>query len=540
MGDLAARVRSAAAALTPDELAGPVLVGVSGGADSLALLHLLWRWSHEGGPLLHAAHVDHGLRPESRAEAERVRALCGEWGVPVSVARVDVAAVRAARRGGLEDAARVARYRALEGIAAAVGARVLALGHQADDRAETVLLHLLRGAGPAGLGALAVVRRGGTFGEAPAGPGLAEGADRSARGPLALWRPLLEVRRAALADYCRAWRLAPLHDPSNDDLRLRRNAVRHAILPALERHFPAAVPVLARDAALLADEDALLEELLDRRWPAVARLEEGLVVLDRAAFRGEHRAMQRRIVRRAWATLRGSTAGLTAAPVEAAREAIVAGRTGSRRPLPRDIVVVLDRDAAALGAAADIEDRLRRRLRLPLLAEGREEGVAAPGTIALGDGWAVEVCAAPAGGRWSLHIPEACGGAPGGWLLRTWHPGDWLPLPGGRGRQKLQDWVVDHHVPRYARRHLVLLARGARVVWIAGLASFTEVEREAGAGAGLWLRVLHQDAPLTERAAGVVQGVGKERAGADAGVSQAGAGDRAGLDRGGADPGARA
>ncbi|HEX5505748.1 MAG TPA: tRNA lysidine(34) synthetase TilS, partial [Thermomicrobiales bacterium] len=202
--DLLAVVREAAAALAPDELAAPVLAGVSGGPDSVALLHLLWCWSREGGPGVAAVHVDHGLRAESGHDADWVRVLGAGWGIPVEVARVDVAALRDARRRGLEDAAREARYRAFAEVAAGQGARVVALAHHADDQAETVLLRLCRGAGLAGLRAMAPVRR-----DAAGGP--------------AIWRPLLGVARADLAAYAAAHGLPALHDPTNADVTLRRN-----------------------------------------------------------------------------------------------------------------------------------------------------------------------------------------------------------------------------------------------------------------------------------------------------------------------------
>ncbi len=425
----------------------------------------------------------------------------------MTIERVDVAAARAARRAGLEDAARAARYAALAAVATRCGARVLALGHQADDQAETVLLHLFRGAGLSGLGAMAPVRRafrppGVPPDEAPV---------------LTLWRPLLGVPRAAIDDYCRRWGLAPAVDPTNADLALRRNAVRHDILPAIERHFPNARSPLARAARILADDDALLEELIDRRWPAVARHEGGIVIVDRSAFRAEHRAAQRRIVRRAWATLRGATAGLAAEPVEAAREALDAGRTGARLALPGGVALALDRDSGALGDAETLDDRLRARAGLPLLAPDRCIPLPAVGEIALGGGWAVRVGEgrAPAGGApgpWVLHIPldpggvcggvywgrfehnGAAGGAPAqpegaelAWLLRTWLPGDRVRLPGGRGTKKLQDWFVDRRVPRYLRGRLVLLTCGEWVVWVAGLAAFPLPP--PAAAAARWVRV---------------------------------------------------
>lgn len=495
--DLLPIIRAAASELTPAELAAPVLVGVSGGPDSLALLHALLRWSREGGPALQAIHVDHQVRPESGAEAAQVRAWCADWGVPLASMPVLLAAT-GPMAGGHERAAREARYAAFAEVAAACGARILALGHHADDQAETLLLHLLRGAGLAGLAGMPIVRRSGDrldrLVEWPA-------TGQSARRP-AVWRPLLGVRREAIEDYCRAWELAPLRDPSNNDTAIRRNAVRHEILPLIERHFPGATAAITRGAGLLADDEALLDARAADAWARCARAEQDLLVFDRAAFRAEPRAMQRRLLRRAWATLHGSTVGLAAGPIEAARAAVEAGRTGGRWPLPCAITVVVDRALAAVGETATIDERLRRRLGLPLLRPEVVIPVLGPDTIELANGWAMHTERLGGGQErgdsapHTVHIPfDQLMDT--GWVVRGWRDGDHVALPGG-GRRKLQDWFVDHHVPRYARRHLALLARGDRVVWVAGLAVFVRGEEAPPQSADvLRLRVLYNGVAVT-------------------------------------------
>src|SRR5918997_2580636 len=276
MPDLDDVVRASASALTAREARGPVLAGLSGGADSQGLLHLLQRWAAAAGAQLHAIHVDHGLRPDSAADAAHVAALCEEWRVPLVVERVAIDQGGAGRLGGVEQAARRERYRAFATVAATLGVTVLALGHQRDDQAETVLLHLLRGAGLPGLRGMAVVARSDTA--------LDEFAPYPASRP-ALWRPLLEVSRDEIEAYCRRHGLRPLLDPTNDDLALRRNAVRHAILPALEARFPQARASLARTARLLADEDAALQVVVDARWARLGKWRDGVATLDRAGFR---------------------------------------------------------------------------------------------------------------------------------------------------------------------------------------------------------------------------------------------------------------
>jgi tRNA(Ile)-lysidine synthase len=200
---------------------------VSGGPDSLALLAL----ARKAGCRVTAWHVDHGLRPGSADEADVVRAACGRFGAAFHAVTVDVT-----RGPNLEARARAARYAALpDGVLT---------GHTADDVAETVVLNLLRGAGIDGL----------------------TGIRDSGR------RPLLALRRSETAAVCRAFGLDPVHDPTNDDLHLRRNRVRHEVLPLLadvaERDV---VSVLARQAVVLAADAALLDRLAASVDPTDAR-----------------------------------------------------------------------------------------------------------------------------------------------------------------------------------------------------------------------------------------------------------------------------
>ena len=221
-----------AAALTAAP-AGPVWVGFSGGPDSSALLHALASLPEARTRGLAAIHVDHGLHPDSAAWAAHCAALCAALELPLTTARVNVTRDRG---DGLEAAARTARYAAFAGALPTGG--VLALAHHRDDQAETVLLKLLRGAGPEGLGGMRPLRA------------FASGW---------LWRPLLDRPRRALADYVAAHGLACIDDPANAELGLARGFLRHTILPQLARHWPDPAQAMAISAALCRDAAAHLE-----------------------------------------------------------------------------------------------------------------------------------------------------------------------------------------------------------------------------------------------------------------------------------------
>ncbi len=233
----------------------PVVVAVSGGRDSIALLHILMRIAPEWQLDLHVAHIDHALRPTSAADAAFVRELAAQMQTPFHTVRLDGATLLC-DPAGIEAAARHARYRALCAIACNVTPAglvpVIAVAHHAQDQAETLLLRLVQGSGLAGLAAMRPVT-------------LLDGAALTPR-PVRLVRPLLEIAHAALQAYLHENGLAWCEDATNADLARTRNRLRHEVLPALARINPQVVATLARTAELLADDadrlDALNQHLL--------------------------------------------------------------------------------------------------------------------------------------------------------------------------------------------------------------------------------------------------------------------------------------
>ncbi len=216
---------------------GPLCVAFSGGPDSTALLHALAGLPQSRARTLRALHVDHGLHGDSTAWAEHCVRFCTTLDLSCKVLRVQV---ECGSGDGLEAAARDARYAAM--AAHLRDGEYLLLGHHRDDQAETVLLKLLRGAGPDGLGGMRALR--------PFGRGQ-------------LWRPLLALPRQQLRDYVEARQLDCIDDPSNADTRLSRNCLRHEILPRLTQHWPQAVDSILHSAALSrAAADALRTQWL--------------------------------------------------------------------------------------------------------------------------------------------------------------------------------------------------------------------------------------------------------------------------------------
>jgi tRNA(Ile)-lysidine synthase len=227
-----------------------IVVGLSGGADSVALLDALTSLAGRRDFRVVGAHLDHRLRPESAEDVAFCRGLCERLDAPLHAATADVAARAERDGGGLEQAARRERYAFLRLVRAETGAAAIAVAHTRDDQAETLLLRLLRGAGATGLGGM-----------------------RPRVGRLV--RPMLGVSRAEVLDHLRERGLPWREDPTNADTRVLRNRVRHELLPYLEARFnPALREGLARTAGLLADEAAHLTTEADRLLEKISRIEE--------------------------------------------------------------------------------------------------------------------------------------------------------------------------------------------------------------------------------------------------------------------------
>lgn len=273
-----------------------VVVAVSGGPDSVALLHALLALRAALKLSLHLAHLDHGLRPEATQDAEFVRALGTRWRIPATIERREVGAICAREGWSLEDGARRTRYHVLLEVARRFSADAIATAHTADDQAETVLMRLLRGTGVMGLGGIPVKRA--------LEPGI--------------WvvRPLLEAWRAEVLAHLRRAGLGFREDATNTDLRFMRNRIRHELLPLLERAYnPQVKHLLVQLAEQSRWDAAYLEDAARRQWTRLVKpsrptngtpSSQGELAISIRAFKKQPRALQRQVVRQAIERLRGS------------------------------------------------------------------------------------------------------------------------------------------------------------------------------------------------------------------------------------------
>ncbi len=452
--DVLAQVRATIDAYDLLRRGSLVVVAVSGGPDSLCLLHVLNRLLDEYALRLHVAHLNHGLRPEAAEDAAFVAALAERWGLPCTVGVTDVRALAATEHRSLEEAARVARYRFLAQVACEQGAAAVAVGHNADDQAETVLMHCLRGAGLAGLKGMR--RRAPWPAEAPAG----------CAAP-ALIRPLLDVPRSAVEAYGHEHGFEPRFDRTNLDLTLYRNRIRHELLPFLETYNPRIRERLHHSADVLADDYDYLQTAFEALWPEVVLVEAPqAVVLRREAFRGLPRAAQRSLLRRAMLSLRRSLRDIGWLHLEQARNAALGAPVGRVITLPAGIVVEVgyDRLVVRPAGAPWLEPQAA------VTAEA-EQPLRVPGLTPLAGGWAVEAQLAARPGP-EADRREVCLDAErtGRDLrLRARRPGDRFQPRGLGGHHKsVKDYMIDARIPRAERDRVPLLVSERGILWIAG------------------------------------------------------------------------
>jgi tRNA(Ile)-lysidine synthase len=429
-----------------------VAIAVSGGADSVALtwaLVDLVALGHLPVTIVGLVHLNHGLRGEDADRDERfVRALGARLGLPVEVGRADVAEEARASRRSLEAAGRAARDRFFAEATSRLDASVVATAHTADDQAETVLLRLLRGASARGVAGI-----------------------RPRRG--AIVRPLLGVRRATLRRFLEARGEGWVEDASNADRTIARNAVRHELLPVVERLAPGGIAALARFAALARDDEAVLE----RRAIEVARKivlsTEAAVRVRRAALSGVPAAIARRVVRHALEQV--SQGAVTARHVDAIRRLGAADTSIGHLDLP---TATVDIDGEDLW--------LRPRIgpsRAPATDSGRfDVALPVPGAVDLATAGVrlvaerVAPAALPAASNGRGRVAAVQEAALRGALsVRQRRPGDRLRPLGAPGRRKVQDVLVDRKVPRGERDRVpIVVDQSGQIVWVAGYAMADE------------------------------------------------------------------
>lgn len=428
-----------------------VLVAVSGGPDSVALLHALWSTRDELGISLHAAHLNHSFRGEqSDKDAEYVCELAANLGLGCTVEKVDVPEIQKALRLSAEEAARLVRYEFLERAAGEVHAERIAVGHTADDQVETILLNLMRGTGVDGLAGMPPVR-----------------------GKIV--RPLIEVRRAVVEEYVEEHRLHPRIDVTNLLATYTRNKVRLELLPLLRREYnPEIDAAVLRLSELTREDTAYLNKEAGEAFRRLTiKQGEGSVSLDPTGVLSCSLAMRRRLIREAVKAVRGELADVGFIHVEELLRLLEAG-ADFKYELPGGTFVQRTRRTLTFLSSRPTELPIIycHELSIPGKTHVPEVQVTIEAELS-------SVRVEPVRPRGSMEAVLDNGAVSGKLKVRNWRPGDRIRPLGLRGTKKIQDVFVDRKIPREARCRIPLIVDDEKVVWAVGLV-LSELVRVTG------------------------------------------------------------
>lgn len=395
-----------------------VLAGLSGGADSVALLVSLCKLKHENSFDLQAVHVNHGLRENAALDERFCIELCKKLAVPLVVKHISVGAA-----SNIEATAREARYAAFNAAMQETQSDILALAHHQDDQAETVIMHLLYGAGASGLAGMRELREN-------------------------IWRPFLSVRSQQLRDYLKQLGYSWREDESNTDIAFTRNRIRAIAMPALEACADEAVSAIARTALILQSEDDCLNAMADE-WLSRFASSSAFPFMLVLPLAKEHPALQRRILRR-----------------YAERFSLLLDYQQTERL--RCLIV------KKVGAAENLPGgwkALKSRERLHLVSPDCKR----PDAVICGSLEIRDAESETENHRQILPLEQTRD-----LELRARKTGDYIQPFGMQGTKTLKEYMIDHSIDRPFRDAWPLVCRGNEVLWVIGVGASEKLRVQMG------------------------------------------------------------
>ncbi len=416
-----------------------VVVAVSGGADSMALLHIMVQLRSHFGLQLHVASLHHGIRGQAaQDDLDFVQQTAEQWQLPYTLGQADVPRLAKDSGMGIEAAARQARYDFLAQVARQTQSERVAVAHHAKDQAETILMHIIRGSGLNGLRGMRPI------------------AAMPSHPDIILIRPLLEMPREDLESYCAAHELHFRHDDSNDDISLQRNFIRHEVLSRLQQVNPGVVSALTRLADSASVDDAYLSSQFEAAvMPRVSVGDDGWCI-SREVYAQLHLAMQRRLLREAFRQLGG---GLTLNHentlelVRWAKTAVVGAR--------RDLGGAIQLRVAYEDLCIEHQSSLMMGDLYRLIVPDTNITLPLPSCLTL-NRVTVKVSSEEESGEGGILLP-----ADVTLCLRTRRAGERFKPKGMGGKsRKIKDWMIDRKIPRQIRHRIPLVSANDEVIAI--------------------------------------------------------------------------
>jgi tRNA(Ile)-lysidine synthase len=418
-----------------------VVAGVSGGPDSVALLHILNSLKDIYKIGLSAAHLEHGIRGEESIEDMRfVEGLCGGLSIPLRTKQANVPEIAEASGQSLEATARKLRYAFFEEVVEATGSNKIATGHNANDRAETLLLNLLRGSGMAGLSGIRPAQE-----------------DR-------IVRPLIEATRQEVEAYLKDKQIAFRIDSSNLDDRYERNKVRRVLVPLIEKEFnPRIIDSLARTAGVFSIMDGYLKAKVEEVMKACSHTGNGRVTIDLKPFSGTPQALQLFMLYSVLRSLEGDDQVVSFDILNAVLNLALRSKSGSRVDIGSGLVALREFDRLVVGRDLALVERYDVRLGVPGPTEVEAAGCTFVTEVlkqrpATGEVYRSGNTAYFDFGK--IELPLAA---------RSWREGDRFVPFGLSGTKKVHDIFIDEKVPVSRRSKIPIISDGDGIIWIAGV-----------------------------------------------------------------------
>jgi tRNA(Ile)-lysidine synthase len=449
----------------------PIVVGLSGGSDSMVLLHAM----KEKNLAPIAAHFNHKLREESDQDAEFIREYCLRLELPYREGEGDVTQYSKEFGLSIEEAARILRYRFLFDIAETEHAGAVAVGHHSDDQVETIIMNLLRGTGTKGLTGMQIVTYPNPWSET-----------------IPLVRPLLEVTKTEIMAFQKEYDLPYLEDPSNLDIHFHRNNIRHTVIPRLEEVAPGLKKRLLQTSQILSSENQALDHFTNKAWEECLNSQGGSYIqLTRETFLNFPTAIQRRLIRKALQSLRPDYRELSFPLVEAAM-------TFFRNPAQKSTnwVAKVNLSQSAKWVVFSTWETDVVKDQFPQLQGSREVNLPKEGEISLGNGWyfnlqTIEYSADQydqlifPGEDFRVWVDQkSLGDDP---TLRVRQEGDTInPFGMGGKSMKISDLMINEKIPALYREEWPLLSSADKILWVPG-------------------GRLSQDARVTKKTEGIVE-----------------------------------
>lgn len=422
-----------------------IVIGVSGGADSLCLLHILTSLKEKMGLRLYAAHVNHMLRgDESLGDESFVKYICGELNIVLESVHIDIKKLAKERGLSLEEAGRIERYRFFDSVADRYKAERIAVAHNKNDQAETVLMNIIRGSGLDGLKGMEY-KRG------------------------RIIRPLLEIERAEIENYCREHGLTPRVDSSNLEDIYTRNRIRLDLVPYIDNLFKTdIVNSINRMAGLVKDDSSFIEQQMDKVYNEInIEIKNNEATLNLTEIRGYHIAVVRRVVRNLIKAVRGNLRGIENIHVDSVTDLVENGRTGAVLHLPGGLRVLKSYETLKIYLC-EKESCVR----------DFDKRVVMPGTTCIDEiNSSVEaiVIDSPEGVKDYIKTKGDSlvqffdyDRLKDGINIRYRRDGDVFKPLGSTGTKKLKEFFIDSKVPRDFRDRIPLISKDKEIVWIIG------------------------------------------------------------------------